>query len=301
MADIVGALFNKRKIRSPTSPDAFSISPEYKKTKQNSPSKEEDEVLTALEMTQEVGTTLNNILKKLEKLDIIESSLKKIESQLGNLEIRTQELETFRDTTKKDVAELKDGLSFVGDQAKENATALKNAKDQIADLSIKAQKSEDMVNELQDKILYLETYSRRENIKFMNIEEETLNGKEDTEEVLRSFLERDLGFAEARDVEIQRVHRNGKGKDGKPRPILARFLRYKDVQTIFALGHRLKDTGFQIFRDYPAEIIERRRLQMDTFKAAKRNGIPAYFSQAQPDKLFIRGKIWPKGKVLFNS
>ena len=115
------------------------------------------------------------------------------------------------------------------------------AKDHIAELSTKVQENEDMVNEQHNLILYMEVYSCRENIKFMNIKEETtVDGKEDTE-VLRSFLERDLGYADARSVELQRVHRNGKGKDGKPRPILARFLRYKDVQAIFALGHGISN------------------------------------------------------------
>jgi len=37
---------------------------------------------------------------------------------------------------------------------------------------------------------------------------------------------------------------------------------------------------------------------MDTFKKAKKNNIPASFSKAQPDKLLIRGKFWPSGKIL---
>ena len=80
------------------------------------------------------------------------------------------------------------------------------------------------------------------------------------------------------DVKIQRVHRSGKSKNGKPRPILARFLRYKDVQKIFSLGHRLKETDFQMFRDYPAEIVRRRKEQMKTFKEARRNNIPTFRS-----------------------
>ena len=305
MADLFRHFINKRKTRSPTPSDEPSISPECKKTKQQtSPGKklfqEEDEVLTALSMAQELGPALQEILKKLEKLDVIESSLLNIQRQLGNLERRTQELEAVQSTSKKDIVDLKDGLNFIGDKATENANALAAAKGQIAELSSKVQQNEDIVNEQHNLILYMEAYSRRENIKFMNVKEETtVDGKEDTEEVLRSFLERDLGYADARSAEIQRVHRNGKGKDGKPRPILARFLRYKDVQAIFALGQRLKDTEFQIFRDYPAEIIERRRSQMETFKAARKKGIPAFFSNSQPDKLYIRGKLWPKGKALF--
>lgn len=89
----------------------------------------------------------------------------------------------------------------------------------------------------------------------MNIEEGPQDQPEDTEEILRGFLERELGYADAQNVEIQRVHRTGKAKDEKPRPILARFLRYKDVPKIFSLGHRLKESQFQMFRDLPTEIV----------------------------------------------
>ena len=37
---------------------------------------------------------------------------------------------------------------------------------------------------------------------------------------------------------------------------------------------------------------------MNTFKEARKNNIPASFSRAQPDKLFIKGKLWPVGKPL---
>jgi len=74
--------------------------------------------------------------------------------------------------------------------------------------------------------LNLEDCSRRENIKFENINEfEEGSDKEDTEQVLRLFMETELGFMDASNVEIQRVHRLGKKKENEPRPILGRFLR----------------------------------------------------------------------------
>ena len=48
----------------------------------------------------------------------------------------------------------------------------------------------------------------------------------------------------------------------------------------------------------PILVFKRRKVQMETFKTAKRRGIPAAFSQAQPDKLYIRGRLWPVGKEL---
>ena len=47
-------------------------------------------------------------------------------------------------------------------------------------------------------------------------------------------MERELGFRNARSVEIQRVHRLNRRNDTDSRPIIARFLRYKDVEEIFA-------------------------------------------------------------------
>ena len=46
-----------------------------------------------------------------------------------------------------------------------------------------------------------------------------------------------------------------------PRPIIARFLRYKDVEDIISLGRRLEGADFQMFRDLPQEIIKRRKNQ----------------------------------------
>jgi len=77
-------------------------------------------------------------------------------------------------------------------------------------------------------------------------------------------------------------------KEGKPRPILARFLRFKDRQSMLALGPRLRETNYKMYQDLPFEIAEQRSAQLDTFKKARRNNIPAPFSTAQPDKLSVR-------------
>ena len=147
--------------------------------------------------------------------------------------------------------------------------------------------------------MYLEAYSRRENIKFENISElEEGSDKENTEQVLRLFMETKLGFMDASSVEIQQVHRLGKKKENELRPILARFLRYKDCEKILSLGRRLKDSNYKMYQDLPYEIVQRRKRLMATFKKAKANKIPAVFSKAQPDKLFVKGKLWPEGKQL---
>ena len=90
--------------------------------------------------------------------------------------------------------------------------------------------------------MYMETYSRRENLKFFGlpensdaldssnyIEEESSRQSgtsENTREVLYKFLEERLKIDRPRDkIEFQRVHRLGKSNPLKARPIIARFHR----------------------------------------------------------------------------
>jgi len=76
---------------------------------------------------------------------------------------------------------------------------------------------------------------------------------------------------EANRIEFQRVHRIGKVKPEKPRPIIARFLRFSDRERVVRAGFQLnKDTGFKILEDFPQEIINRRRSQKSRLMEAAR-------------------------------
>jgi len=51
-------------------------------------------------------------------------------------------------------------------------------------------------------------------------------------------------------------------------------------------GHK----DFHVFEDIPKELNELRKLQMKKFKDAREKGHKAFFSKANPDKLFLNGK-----------
>ena len=169
MAEFFNNLLSKRAFRSSDSSDDSTTSPEAKKPKKydspltEGPEQEEDEVMTALNMSEEVAAKVQKIL---EKLDTIELSLKKIESKLAKLETRTTELEAFKEEAKKDISGLKDGANFAEKQLLEKSQELAKAQAEIAELTRKVQKDEEAVKETESKSLYLEAYSRRENIKF---------------------------------------------------------------------------------------------------------------------------------------
>ncbi|CAH3177618.1 unnamed protein product, partial [Porites lobata] len=194
-----------------------------------------------------------SILKKLEKLDAIEEAVNNLGKSFGKLEGRIHTLEDAYATTKRDVEDLKESLNANETDKKTTSERIQKLEDSTKSSLAALQKENDELRAnfklIEDKNLYLEAYSRRENIKFENIPEQETN-KEDTEMTLRTFLETELG------------------------------------------------TNYKMYQDLPFEIVERRRAQMETFKKARGNNIPAAFSKAQPDKLFIRGKLWPFGMPL---
>ena len=79
--------------------------------------------------------------------------------------------------------------------------------------------------------------------------------------------------------------------------------KYKSIQLNVSLDvckTSNKRTDFQIYKDLLQEIISGRTIQMESFKAVKRSRVAASFSTSQPDKLFIRRKLWTGGVKFIN-
>ncbi|XP_073228571.1 uncharacterized protein [Porites lutea] len=237
-------------------------------------------------MAGNVSEKLDKILgelKKLEKLDAIEATLKDLTSRLGNVESTIDKMKEDARSVESSIKGMDKSLAYLNKEVEELRGTVEDKDKQI--------------EYLHTQHLYLESYSRRENLKFFGIPENeasTSQGKDavGTIDVLCEFLHNVLGFRDPkRNMEFQRVHRIGKSVRGKPRPILARFLRYQDRETVLRAGFELKGTEYMILQDFPQEIIERRRNQMPQLKEAKKRGQKVSFSKSEPDKLFIDGKF----------
>ena len=89
-------MLGKRKNRSKASKDSLP-SPDEKKSKDegkaHSTASETDEVFEALEMAEGVGSKLEAVLKKLEKLDTIESRLSQMHTTLASIEENVSRLD----------------------------------------------------------------------------------------------------------------------------------------------------------------------------------------------------------------
>lgn len=209
------------------------------------------------------------------KLEKLEKYVKSVDDKVSNFQTKIECFESFKRETEKKVMELDEGLNFANAERES--------------FKAKLQVVQNQVNQLKDEKLYMEVYHRRENLRFFGIEE--VAGEEDTKEVLVNFLTNELGIEDASDMEFQRIHRVGKKitSSGKPREIIARFLRYPDREEVMSNAKKLKGKNFGISADLPKEIMERRRKKMQRFRKAKEEGKTVYFSRSEPDKLYIDG------------
>ena len=125
---------------------------------------------------------------------------------------------------------------------------------------------------------------------------EKSGGKEDTLSVLQEFFVWVLAIQpeEVPKIEFQWVHRVGKTNvDWKPHSIIVRFLRYQDGEFIFSKMSLLRDSQFDISVDLPKEIVKRCKDQVKKLIEARRSSKLAFFSRAEPDKLYIDRVLVP--------
>ena len=152
MAEFITDLLKKRRNRSSADSEDSILSLEHKKTRTTElPIEEEDEIWTALNMSETVARKLEEILKKLQKLDVIETSVKNTEVKLKNLEERTDILE-------KDIKDLKDGADFTSTQVDKQTTELTNAQAEFAKLGKTVKENKEGRKEMETKLLYVEAY-----------------------------------------------------------------------------------------------------------------------------------------------
>ena len=148
----------------------------------------------------------------------------------------------------------------------------------------------------QYKQVHLEAQSRRENLLFHNINEQIDEKPHQTEKLVTQILIHNCKIPEetVRKMKFQRVHRLGRVKVGdkaKPRPIIAKFVWFKDRERVRLSAKNLKGTLFGISEDFPRQIREVRKKLLPIMRAA-RNATPPKLAILNVDQLYIDGNLY---------
>ena len=150
-------------------------------------------------MAADLGKKLDEVLERLSKLDVIESRLNNLYTTMANIEGALSSLD-------KDVAQLKAKSQTTFNSVNKLEQSVEFNASDIADLKRDLMGLKFVNENLKKQLLYSESYSRRENLKFIGIVESSSDSTENqnaaksgdslhsknTKDVLFKFLEDEL-------------------------------------------------------------------------------------------------------------
>lgn len=222
--------------------------------------------------------------------------LKKIDARIGNMEKRLDKLDDLALKVGKFENELSKLWSCVQDQYKKSNERLTAVEEKVesADFSLglvndKLVSLEKDNSALKEDLVYLQSQSMRNNLVFANIEEATTGGQENTEQIVRDFLESKMNIAKdlVNKMVFERVHRMGPKVHGSNRKIVAKFTLFKERELVRKQWKTLENTPYYVHEQFPKEVVAKRRHLLPKMKEAKKSGKNAWIAY---DTLYIDGK-----------
>ena len=128
---------------------------------------------------------------------------------------------------------------------------------------------------LEESLIRLESYSRKNNLIIKGITETGPN--EDVNKLVATFMTHNLKMPNGNEIVLQAAHRIGKPPHllpkpvKKPRDIIVKFLKLCDRESAWRLRFSLKSTPYILSEDFPSIIQEKRRKLLPIFQFARRH------------------------------
>lgn len=190
-----------------------------------------------------------------------------------------------------DVNDLKNSLEFCHESVREVKAEHQGLKDEVKSLTEKINLLKTQTQKDHETILEQQWRTMRDNLLFHGIAEtdggtETDGEPENTEAVLKEFIQM-LGLDSDR-MEFDRVHRMGRAREGKPRSIVAKFVKFKEREAVRQAAFKLAGKKFGISEQLPMEWVEKRKSLLPKKREAKAKGLKTKFVR---DKLIVNGQV----------
>ena len=227
------------------------------------------------------NASLKHLIQNL--TETMEGNFGKLHEELSAIRQEMKhEIETVKDNDKNVEKSVEEVWATV-DDLKEEVKALKDTKKaqekELEGLRSLLMKTKVELKDERKKIIELEDYTRRENLKFHNIPESNFEGDtQSAKQVILDILEKELQI-DTTDIRFQAVHRIGKRKESRNRPIIARFVCREDRDRVFSRKQALKDSrryrDAYVTADYAKAIQEERRKLIKAMFKAKEQGLQA--------------------------
>ena len=261
---------------------------------------------TIVTMIQQMN---NNFMGRLSSIETSVSKLSSIESEMSLMRSDLSKLQLDNATISRRMTEVERSCQMISnmyDDASKSNTELHNNMSHLqTDQNSLSSKVEENVsrfevrcNTLKDELLELKARSMQSNLVFYGLTEAPKGEPDNTESKLKDFLKHELSFDNPETVNnivFDRVHRLGRPRRDQssyPRPIVAKFERYRDRELIRNAGRELNDknNGYNIREQFPPEIEARRKLLYPVMRSYQRD--PKNRVALVRDKLYINGTLY---------
>ena len=205
-----------------------------------------------------LDTFMKEKLSNLDVIDKLNDIFDKFEKELVEMKSEINEIKNIQSTDKEMIDDKEQHHHEVADR--------------IQTLERRSFDLEHENDELRENLLKMQTHSMKYNLIFGGISDKDCE-TENTEIVLKYFLQIELEITGVEDIEFQNVHRLLTRKDGKPRNIIARFTNYRDHEKVRQAASKLKEKPeFTISQQDPQDIVVRRLKLYPKLKEFQRKG-----------------------------
>lgn len=229
------------------------------------------EAMNESEKSEHIYSVLKSISLRLDNIESNQIAIMKltsrvtsIETEVTNIKTQNTDLESKLTTNTADIKVIQKQLNANNNMAQDLGS--------IRQANVK----------LQDTVTDLQCRSMKNNLVFRGLQEQP---DENISVKVRNFIKQELGVE--RDLEFGNIHRFGKPNNGRPRPIVVRFLYYDQLSMVRDNAYRLKNKNFSINEQFPPHIEEVRRTLYPVAKHYKSQG---HRTKMVRDKLFINGE-----------
>jgi hypothetical protein len=224
----------------------------------------------------------DSIMKKLNKLDDIDTTLGKINDKIVKVDDRVCRLEKDMRGTNVTLAEEENSVKFASDYVDSAREASKKLESEVRELRSEIKYMHADRKNMHDDILDIQVRSMKDNLLFFGVDEREGENYMDT---VLTFCKNELGISDAAErIKLDRAHRIGPKRTNKTRPLVAKFCYFQQRKEVRKLGHRLKGKHYGMSEQLPREVQDRKKNLMPAFYEAKRQNKKVHFIR---DRLYV--------------
>lgn len=175
-----------------------------------------------------------------------------------------QDLKISLQFTQKEVDELKVNCREYSTECKSNVDDIQKLAESLLILDAKAN--------------YLDGQCKQNNIVVEGIPESPNEKWCESEEKVKQIIQEKLQLDQNK-ITLEKAHRIGRMRNGnssRPRPVVVKFLKYKDKEAVLERAKYLKGSNIYLNEDFPENVRLRRKELMPELRAARERGEIAY-------------------------